>query len=174
MTAELKKMIYTQLYAALVCQGFDLSLPKPAILFRFDPKQCKNELVRPYGDTLFTKGINLQKAGITDGSIVFVLASGDGKDRGMLRICEVDGEPFYGTQDIEQVHAFTPSYKPMRMEDQWHIRVHDLVNVHAIHGDNLDRFKSSPYERLRWLQIPHVLSEDETRGLLRMYWPRLT
>lgn len=142
------------------------------LLFRINPRECDYTSLDVNGDIFCTRAVNLISANVREGTLVFMLASGPDRRKGILGIWRVVGDP-WRAPDVEY-NLPIPQARPHRMIKQWRMRARLIVDVQELCGDNLDDiFMHTSVREMRIRMIPQTLTSDQTHELLQAYGAEL-
>lgn len=108
------------------------------VLWRINEHECDYTLLNPAGAIFSTKGLNLAKHGVAPGTMLYVVASGHSRKKGLLGIWEVTAQPFIAAQGVGAVQSYTAPFKQSRMQKQWRVHARLVRDVYTEIGDNLE------------------------------------
>lgn len=131
-----------------------------SLIIRINPKQCNYKNLKIEDEFSSKSTVFQKKYDIKVGNLLFTIASGKDRDKGVLGIWRIIKKPFQ--KESEKLDSYTQEYKEERKIKQWRIRAKLLRNISE---DNLELIKDNFRKELK-LCFPVLLSEEKTKLLL--------
>ncbi len=130
-----------------------------SILFRINPKQCN------YGKLsdidVFSSKSNIGKLELKKGDLLFAVASGANRKKGLLGIWKILKEPYIKKGKKVDVKSFTEEFKISREKKQWRIKAKKIKDIKS---DNLSFLKETSLNLNS--MIPTLIDTKDVKSLL--------